>query len=249
MAVLGLGLFFIWSAFAQKPAISTFPYKADFGTTATPGAHNDYWEFKALKDGGTESVVVASERWGFSAVSGENLAVCFTDDDEIATIEPAAFSPIFHLEKDDNTSYTVRADYKNINLTSGKHLVVRLHSVVNGEPYYGGKWGVHYNTPDPIKDASGKVCSVLIQNEGKMPKAGDSTYTYHIPSGLIPESGDYCISFIIIDNLYAKSAKSGEKFYLTGLQIDKTVGTDLAAGQIISPYTDPQAGTQFFRPL
>ncbi|MCM1041931.1 MAG: T9SS type A sorting domain-containing protein [Bacteroides sp.] len=246
LAVLGLGLFFIWSVFAQDPAISTFPYKADFGTTVTPGAHNDYWKFKALKDGGTESVVVASERWGFSAVSGENLAVCFTDDDEIATIEPAAFSPIFHLEKDDNTSYTVRADYKNINLTSGKHLVVRLHSVVNGEPYYGGKWGVHYNTPDPIKDASGKVCSVLIQNEGKMPKAGDSTYTYHIPSGLIPESGDYCISFIIIDNLYAKSAKSGEKFYLTGLQIDKTVGTDLAAGQIISPYTDPQAGTQFF---
>ncbi|MCM1531277.1 MAG: T9SS type A sorting domain-containing protein [Bacteroides sp.] len=249
LTVLGLGLLLIWGAFAQNPAISTFPYTADFGTTTAPGAHNDYWKFKAIQDGGgTESVVVASDRWGFSAVSGENLAACFTDNDDAATIEPAAFSPIFHLEKDDNTSYTVRADYKNINLTSGKHLVVRLHSVIDGEPYYGGKWGVYYNTPDPIKDANGKVRSVLIHNEGKMPKAGDSTYTYHISSDLIPESGDYCISFIIIDNLYAntKNTKNGEKFYLTGLQIDEIVGTDLAAGQIISPYTDPQAGTQAF---
>lgn len=185
----------------------------------------------------------ASE-WNFSEISEEKLAVCFTQNDEAEEAMPAAFTPIFHFEKADNTNYSVKVAYS---IPAGavpyRQLVVRLHSTDNmGEPYY---VYAQYKNDAPIKDSDGKIRSVMIQNHKGMPSEGISEYTYSISSDLIPESGDYRISFILARSS-SKNIKSGEKLYINALNVEKTVGLDLAAGQIISPYTDPKANTQAF---
>ena len=101
-----------------------------------------------------------------------------------------------------------------------------------------------YKKEDPIKDSEGKIRCVMLQNHNGMPREGVSEYTYLITSDLIPESGDYRVSFILA--FPSKNIKSSEKLYITALNVEKNVGSDLAAGQIISPYTDPLAGVQPF---
>ena len=245
LTVLGCGFILTGNAWAQNPAISQFPYMADFGTTGTPGADNPHWQFKAFD--ADENPITASQ-WSFSEISEEKQAICFTQNDGTGEDIPAAFTPVFHFEKEGSTSYVVKVTYSvPSGLVPSRQLIVRLHSTDNtGEPYYiYSSNGVEYKKENPMKDSEGKIRCVMLRNHNGVPGVGVSEYTYHITSDLIPESGDYRVSFIIA-RPSTKNIKSGQKLYITALDVQKYVGSDLAAGQIISPYTDPQAGTQAF---
>lgn len=245
--VLVFVLFFVGNAGAQT-AITTFPYTADFGTAGAPGADNAKWQFKSflIDDDGAYTLRDTSTQWKFSEVAESRLVVCFTQDNQTDEAMPTAFTPVFHLEKADNTSYAIRVVYSVPVEPTKRTLVMRLHTAdASGEPYYVCENGGQYQKEDSIKDANGKVRSVLIQNYQGVPKNGVSEYTYYVSSDLIPESGDYRISFLI-DRPASKNVKAGEKLYISALSVEKIEKMDLAAGQIISPYTGIKANAQAF---
>ncbi len=243
LSVLAFGLFFVGNASAQT-SITAFPYTADFGTAGSPGADNARWKFKSFENSTLQNT---STQWGFSEVADNKLAVCFSQNNSAEEVMPTAFTPVFRLEKADNTSYVVKVTYSVPVVPTNRYLIVRLHTAdAEGEPYYVyGNGNIQYQTEDVIKDSDGKVRSVLLQNHGGVPRQGGSEYTYYISSDLIPESGDYCVSFLI-DRPASKNIKAGEKLYINALEVEKVVGSDLAAGQIISPYTDTKANAQAF---
>lgn len=242
LSVLVFGLFLVGNASAQT-SISAFPYTADFGTVESPGADNARWKFKSFD---ADESLQNTSTWNFSEVADSKLAVCFNQNsaDEVM---PTAFTPAFYLEKTANTVYAVKVTYSVPVAPTKRDLVVRLHTAdLDGEPYYVyGDGSKQYQTEDSIKDSDGKIRSVLIQNHKGVPSQGVQEYTYYVSSDLIPESGDYCVSFLI-DRPASKNIKAGEKLYITALEVEKIVGSDLAAGQIISPYTDTKADAQAF---
>ncbi|MDE5574264.1 MAG: T9SS type A sorting domain-containing protein [Bacteroidales bacterium] len=244
LTVLFFGLFLVGNVNAQT-AITTFPYTADFGTTASPGADNAKWQFKSFNSDG--ELQNTSTQWNISAIAEGRLAVCFSQDNYATETMPTAFTPVLRLEKADNTSYAIHVTYSVPVEPTKRTLVMRLHTAdASGEPYY--EYGVgtkQYQYEDSIKDSDGKVRSVLLQNYQGVPKNGVSEYTYYVSSDLIPENGDYRISFLI-DRPAEKSIKAGEKLYISAFRVEKIENVDLAAGQIISPYTDSKADAQAF---
>lgn len=239
LTVLSFGLLLNPGADAQDPAVSVFPYVSDFGTVETPGPDNGNWRFRSFD---VDEEPINALQWGFSEISETLLAVCFTDT-RAEEQYPATFTPAFRLEKADNISYIVNVAYSvPAGASPSRHLIVRLHATdESGEPYY--VFGP-YQKDESIKDADGNVCSVLINNHQGVPREGVSEYVYRISSDMIPRSGDYRISFIL--EVPSKNTKAGERLYITALNVKKSVGSDLAAGQIISPYTDPHAESQAF---
>lgn len=247
LTVSVFGLFLVWNAGAQTP-ITTFPYTADFGTAAAPGADNAKWQFKSFnyEEDGDYTLQNTSTQWGFSEIAEGRLAVCFSQNSSATEAMPTAFTPVFRLEKADNTSYAIRVTYSVPVEPTKRTLVMRLHTAdASGEPYYVCENDRQYQQEDSIKDANGKIRSVLIQNYQGVPKNGVSEYTYYISSDLIPESGDYRISFLI-ERPVSKNVKAGEKLYISALSVEEIEKVDLAAGQIISPYTDTKANAQVF---
>lgn len=232
---------------AQETVISSFPYVSDFGTSENPGQHNAYWKFKAF-DMEQDFAPVSSTQWSFSVPSSENgLAVCLNKDARTTEDQAAAFSPQFQMEKKSNVRYIVSVAFsvENGELFSGETLAVRLHATdADGNPYFvNNDGGVYYDSETPISDGE-VVKSTFLYNHNGVPGSG-SSYTYSIPSEKIPADGNYRISFIIVHQ-GKKAAKADAKLYITGFELKEEIGVDLAAGQILSPYTDVQASVQPF---
>lgn len=247
LAVLGSGLILGMGVQAQSTAISTFPYVADFGTIGNAGTDNAYWQFKAF-DMANDYSVINSEQWSFSALpSTENLAVCLNKIDNMED-QAAAFSPQFYMEKKGNVRYTVSVNFsvENADLFSGETLVVRLHATdASANPYFFSDGGMYYDSEEPIKEGD-VIKSTFLYNHNGVPRTGNSTYTYNISSDKVPADGNYRISFIIVHKANKKAVKADAKLYITAFELKKEIGVDLAAGQILSPYTDAQASGQPF---
>ena len=234
LIVLSCGFGFSVNTQAQDPAISQFPYTADFGTTENPGADNTHWRFKAFNLDGN---LIAATQWSFAAFSNQDLGVCFTQDDAVEEQYKAAFTPIFHLEQ--GTSYSIKVMYSTPVAPTRVDLFVRLHSVKeSGEPYY--KYPADYMSENLVTDADGS--SIYLQGIAGVPQGSSSEYTYFISPDQIPQTGDYRVAFILERG--SSKAPSNRKMYITALSVESITALDLAAGQIISPYTDPNAGTQ-----
>lgn len=233
---------------AQNPAISTFPYVADFGTTENEGTDNAYWQFKAF-DFNNDYNVITSGQWGFSTVSADSLGLCFNkirDNEDQA----AAFSPQFYMEKKSSVRYEVSVNFsvENANLFAAEEtLIVRLHAVdASGDPYFVSDGiNVFYDTKEPITDENGVVKSTFLYNHNGFPRNGGK-FTYPISSEDIPAAGNYRISFIIVyqDNS-SKVVKANARLNITSFELKQETGA-LTAGQIVSPYSDVQASVQPF---
>lgn len=247
LAVLGSGIILGMGVQAQNPAISTFPYVADFGTTENAGPDNAYWQFKAF-DMANDYSVINSEQWGFSTFSTDKQAVCLNKTENMED-QAAAFSPQFHMEKKSNVRYTVSVNFsvEDDALFPKETLVVRLHTAdASGDPYFFNEGSVYYDSEEPIKEGD-VIKSTFLYNHNGVPRTGSSTYTYSISSDKIPTEGNYRVSFIIVHKNSKKNAvKANAKLYITAFELKKEVGVDLAAGQILSPYTDGQAAAQPF---
>lgn len=241
LAVAGFGLFFGFSAQAQDP-VSTYPYESDFGTQENPGQDNARWRYKAfdLSDFST----VESGQWGIVPLPETSAQAVRFIQNSATEDQAAAFTPAFRLEKSPSVTYTVGVEYL---LPAGStfpsdNLTVRLHSVdASGEPFFRFD-GTYYDTEDPISGPDGQISTFLHKHPG-IPQTG--SYSYQVSADQIPQDGDYRFSFIV-SRAGKKAVKAEQVFYITGITVEKSNGQDLAAGQIQTPYSDPQANGQPF---
>lgn len=238
--VLCFSVLFCRPAEAQTVPVNTFPYQAEFGTTDAPGTHNDAWKFYSFAADFTTRQTSSS--WSFGTqpdLSG--LAPRFQKrNDEFV---PSAFTPCFSLEKSASASYILTVSYSVAEgqMLDGDNLVVRLTAADDdGEPLFPSSFVLSVQQPQ-ITD-NGKTVSVLLKTHVPADlHTGISSYSYTVSAEQIPQSGNYRFSFHVAHA--AKSlSKATPEFYITSLKVEKNEGMDMAAGQIQSPYSAPDAG-------
>lgn len=238
--VFGLGLVFGFCAQAQVTPITTYPYEANFGTTATSGEDNAKWCFKAFDGNSVNFDLVPSVQWDFATPTTDaGLAVRYKMNSTVSEDLPAAFTPVFRLEKTESVSYEIDVDYilpTGVEIPN-KFLAVRLHSVNgDGEPFY--IYDAKHEATDPINGENGQV-NTFIGSHSSIPHTG--SYSYKVSFDKIPSAGNYRFSFILLNRRTKNAPKLvDEVFYISKLTVKKIVGCDLAAGQIQTPYSDPR---------
>lgn len=232
------GLFSVLAglSFAQ---IAEYPYEASFGSTQQPGVDNVLWKTYAFSSA-KALVANPSSQWGFrERPSGEGLCPAFWADGTLEFV-PALFSPQFRLEKQEGLNYELNVRFyvpEGGGFLTGENLIVRLNSCSqDGEPYF--EMGL-VDDQDPVLEGD-ELRSLWLGTIENGPAEGYVSYTFRFKSELIRQEGSFRFAFIVLGTPPMQKGR----IYLSDFRVEALSGSDLAAGQILSPLTSMKEGRQ-----
>lgn len=223
--------------------ISTYPYQASFGTLQQPGPDNSAW--KSLCFSGSLEKTTSSQ-WGFSENPGGEqgaLAPAFAANGQMEFM-PVFFSPEFFMEKAEGREYVLSLQFLVPDLSllpSSNSLVVRLQKCDEaGEPFFSVD-AFYESTATVYQDGISQ--SIWVGSLPGGPREGTSAQTFRIKSDSISGDGNYRFAFFVLGN---EVAFSNSRIYIPDFRVEVSSGkgTDVAAGQLLSPLSASTPGPQ-----
>lgn len=206
-------------------AYSNFPYVADFGTSASPGADNALYHF-ASPGGGD-----GTGGWAMDAMSDGTLYPTYTENDmyfygAIVT-RPFRFTA--------GQTYRLSVVYESDAAFADMHCYWRLAAED------AGNWsGTGYDVIFPDEGAPEADANLIVLDESGLPAGESAPSPYEFTA---PATGVYALMFTVYsqDGIFAGS---GRHLRIKSFEITEKSAYDLAMGKIETPVSNSDAAPQ-----